>query len=136
MPRAGSHESSVHGLLSVSTGAGRAKHEPAKQASAPLHGFPSEHDVPLGSRSCRMPPEGLQESTVHGLLSLSAGGMPGWHCAFASHVSSPLHAFPSLHDVPGVWVMPCTESHESTVHGLSSTIGGGFPASQAPALQT
>jgi hypothetical protein len=64
---------------------------------------------------------GSQMSSVHGLLSLQLGAVPDVQSA-AWHVSVPLQALPSLHDVPfaaGVfWQLPLVQV--STVHGSLS----------------
>jgi hypothetical protein len=57
----------------------------------------------------------------------------------ALHVSLPLHALLSLHDVPtatGACATPPTGSQVSVVHGLLSSTGGAVPAMHVPvALQ-
>jgi hypothetical protein len=53
----------------------------------------------------------------------------------ASHVSAPLHALPSPHDVPvetGVCCTPVAGLHESVVHGLLSLTVGAAPGVHVP----
>src|SRR5205085_2331325 len=106
-PSVASHESVVHGLLSLTVGA-----VPALQAlaaavpshgSSPLHLSPSAHDAPAASATCCTPRVASHESVVHGLLSLTVGAVPALQAlavAVPSHVSSPLHLSPSAHDAP------------------------------------
>ena len=74
-------------------------HTPAWHVSTPLHASPSLHDVPFGSAVCWQPATGSQLSVVQGLLSLQLRPPPAAHTP-AWHVSAPLHASPSLHEVP------------------------------------
>ena len=72
---------------------------------------------------------------MHGLLSLTVGGVPATHVADALHVSAPSQAMPFEHAVPGVTgvcVTPATASQASAVHGLPSLTVGGVPAVQVP----
>src|SRR5207237_107180 len=95
---------------------------------------PSLHDVPFGSAVCRHPATGSQVSVVQGLLSLQLRGEPavaprGWH------VSTPLHASPSLHAVPfgsAACRQPASGSHVSAVHGLLSLQLRAAPAVHIP----
>jgi hypothetical protein len=98
-PDAGLQVSLVHGLPSVQTSGVPAPHVPPWQVSAPLHAFPSPHDVPFDSGVYTHPPEALHESAVHGLLSVQVSGAPAVHVP-DWHVSAPLQTFESAHDVP------------------------------------
>jgi hypothetical protein len=89
----------VHGLPSLHVGAIPGEQAPAWQTSTPLHAFPSPHGVPFGTSLCWQPTAGTQVSVVHGLLSLQSGAVPAVHEP-SWQVSTPLHAFPSLQDVP------------------------------------
>ncbi len=89
----------VQGLLSLQLRPPPAAHTPAWHVSTPLHASPSLHDVPFGSAVCWQPATGSQLSVVQGLLSLQLRPPPAAHTP-AWHVSAPLHASPSLHEVP------------------------------------
>ncbi len=126
----------MHGLPSSTLGL-----EPPAQAplplhvSAPLHAFASEHDVPTATGSCATPLDGLHESAVQGLPSSTVGLDPATHAPAALHVSAPLHAFASEHDVPtatGSCATPPDGRHESAVQGLPSSTAGAVPATQLP----
>jgi hypothetical protein len=83
------------------------------------------------------PVAGLQLPVVQGLPSSVDMGVPGWHTADASQSSLPLHSSKSLQLVPaatGVWLTPVTGSQASVVQELLSFVGGGVPATHAPAL--
>jgi hypothetical protein len=101
-PAVGLQESVVHGLLSLQMSGAPALQAPAWQVSAPLQMSASAHEVPLAlagwvqvpppqtSSVQRLPSSvqgsvlllktqpavGLQESVVHGLLSLQVSGVP------------------------------------------------------------
>jgi hypothetical protein len=85
------------------------------------------------------PVTGSQESVVQGLLSLTTGGVPAVQVPLALHVSAPLQALLSVHEVPaatGVCVTPVAGEQLSVVQGLLSFTTGGVPAVQVPlALQ-
>ena len=51
-PASGSHVSAVHGLLSLQLRAAPAVQIPDRHVSAPLHTFPSLHDVPFATAVC------------------------------------------------------------------------------------
>ena len=51
-------------------------HVPAWHVSAPLHTFPSLHEVPLATAVCWQPCTGSHVSVVQGLLSLQLGSVP------------------------------------------------------------
>jgi hypothetical protein len=135
-PTAGSHASVVHGFPSSTFGAAPAEHVPAAlHVSAPLHAFPSEHDVPAASGVCTTPVAGEQLSAVHGFPSSTFGAAPAEHVPAALHVSAPLHALPSEHDVPagsGVCMTPVAGEQVSAVHGFPSSTIGGVPGKHAP----
>jgi hypothetical protein len=134
-PFAGSHESSVQGLLSLQFGAGPPLQVPPPHVSFVVQAFPSLHGAVLFVWT--QPVDGLQESSVQGLLSLQSGATPPWHVP-PPHVSFVVHAFPSLHGaVLGVWTQPAGTPnpaglHESSVHGLLSLQLSGGPPWQLP----
>jgi hypothetical protein len=64
-----------------------------------LHTVASAHDVPLATAVLTQPDAVLQLSVVHTLASLQLSAAPGVHRP-AWHVSAPLQALPSVHDVP------------------------------------
>ncbi len=117
----------VHGLPSSQLSAVPAAHVPAWHVSAPLHTFPSLHEVPFVTAACLQPATGSHVSVVHGFASLQLTGVPAAH-APAWQVSTPLHTFPSLHEVPSgsaVCLQPATGSQVSVVHtSLSSQLSG------------
>jgi hypothetical protein len=132
----GLHESVVQGLLSFTVGAAPATHAPEPlHVSAPLHAFPSLQESPAARFTCTTPTVEMQVSLVHGLPSSTVGGVPGRHAPSPLQVSAPLHAFPSLHEVPadkGACITPRMGLHESLVQGLLSSTVGATPATQAP----
>src|SRR5437899_12976107 len=89
----------VQGLPSLQLSAVPAAHVPAWHVSAPLHTFPSLHEVPLATAVCWQPCTGSHVSVVQGLLSLQLGGVPGVQTP-AWEVSGPLQAVASLEEVP------------------------------------
>jgi hypothetical protein len=100
-PVEGSHESTVQGFPSSTTGATPDWHAPvALQTSLPLQALPSEQPVPAAAGVCVTPPLALQASTVHGFPSSTVGATPAWQAPVPLHVSPPLQAFPSEHEVP------------------------------------
>ena len=106
-----------------------------------LHTSLLVHEVPAGTRLCVIAPvDESQTSAVHGLPSSSTGGIPAAQVPAALHVSLPLHAFPSEHELPaatGECAIPVAGSQLSVVHGLLSSIAGAVPAIQVPEpLQT
>jgi hypothetical protein len=115
-PYAGSHESSVQGLLSLQLGAAPPWHVPPPQVSLVVQAFPSSQDAVL--LVWTQPVAGLQESSVQGLLSLQLGAAPPWHVP-PPQVSPVVQAFPSLQDaVLLVWTQPVAGLQESSVQGL------------------
>jgi ABC-type glucose/galactose transport system permease subunit len=134
-PAIGSQVSVVQKLLSLQSRGVPATHTPAWHVSAPLQRLPSLHEVPFASVVCWHPVTGSQVSVVHGLLSLQLSGVPAVQVP-AWHVSTPLHVFPSLHEVPfasAVLWQPVSGSHVSAVHGLLSLQLSAVPAVQMPA---
>src|SRR5207249_4306122 len=74
-------------------------------------------------------------SVVHGFASAQVSAVPALHTP-VWHVSVPLHAFPSLHEVPfetAACLQPATGSQVSVVQGLLSLQVSDVPAVQAPA---
>jgi hypothetical protein len=94
-PVAGTHESSVHGLLSLQFGAEPPTHTPAAHVSDVVQALPSSQDAAL--LALTQPVAGTQESSVHGLLSLQFGAEPPTHDP-AEQVSDVVHALPSSQD--------------------------------------
>jgi len=135
-PAAGSHASVVHGLPSSIVGGALATHAPvALHVSLPLQALLSEQDVPVATGVCRTPVFGSHESAVHGLPSSIVGAAPDAQTPL-EHISAPLQALPSEHEVPfatAVWVNPLDGSQASAVHGLPSSSTGGVPEAHAPA---
>jgi hypothetical protein len=78
------------------------------------------------------PLSALQPSAVQGLPSSHLAGLPALHWP-SLQVSPTLQALPSLHGrLLAVWVQATLGSHESVVHGLPSSHGGGTPGTQLP----
>ncbi len=75
-------------------------HAPAWHLSPTVHAEPSLH-VWVSSFVKTQPLAGLHVSTVHGLPSLQASGVPAMQVV-PLQVSAPLHTFPSEQPVPGV----------------------------------
>jgi hypothetical protein len=97
----------------------------------------SAHEVPLATLACAQPVAGRQLSVVHTLPSSQLGGVPAVHVPLW-HVSAPLQAFPSAHDVPfatTVTVQPVAGTQLSVVQGLPSLQTSAEPAVQVPAWQ-
>jgi hypothetical protein len=97
-PVAGTHASSVQGLLSLHTGTVPGWQTPAKHVSTPLHASPSAQEFVLSFVNPH-PVAALQLSSVQGLPSWQINGVPDWHTP-TRHVSAPLQASPSLQLVP------------------------------------
>src|SRR2546427_613246 len=119
-PVAGSQLSVVQALLSLQPRGVPPVHTPAWQVSTPLQRSPSGQGVPFASAVCRQPATGSHVSVVQGLASAQLRAVPGVQ-APAWQVSTPLHTFPSLHDVPFATArlrQPATGSQLSVVHGL------------------
>jgi hypothetical protein len=130
-PVAGLHESVVHGLLSLQSGAGPPVHTPPAQTSFVVHAFWSLHALAL--LVCTHPLVGSHASSVQGLLSSQTGAGPPTHTPLPQ-VSPVVQAFPSLHDfVLLVWTHPVTGSHESSMQGLPLAQLTASPAVHDPA---
>ena len=93
-PVAGTHESFVHGLLSLQFVAPPPTQAPAAHVSPVVQALPSLHGAVLFVWT--HPETALQESSVHPLPSLQFGAAPGTQVP-ALHVSPTVHALPSLH---------------------------------------
>ena len=128
------HVSVVHGSPSSHASGAPAAHAPDWHVSAPLHALPSEQDVPFATAAFAQPLAALHVSVVHALPSLQSGGVPAAH-APDWHVSAPLHALPSEHDVPfataKVW-QPSSGSHACVVHGSPSSQDTAEPGAHVP----
>src|SRR5262249_2376556 len=125
-----------------------------------VHGLPSSAQAAVLLAKTQ-PVAGSQPSVVQGFPSSHTGGAPAVQLP-ARHVSAPLHASPSLHDVPSglagcvaarpsetsrvhglpssahglvfaVKTQPVVGLHVSVVHALSSSHASGVPAVQLPA---
>src|SRR5437870_13749641 len=117
----GSQVSMVHGFPSLQLSAMPCVQLPFWHVSLPLHTLASLHEVPFGTTVCLQPATGSQVSVVHGLASAQVSAVPAVHTP-AWHVSVPLHAFPSLHEVrsdAGRCWQPATGWHVSVVQGWS-----------------
>lgn len=131
-PRVGEHESAVQALPSSMTSGVPAAQMPApSQVSLPLQTLPSEQDVPAATATCIGPVAGSQLSAVQGFPSSMTTGAPGVHAPASSHVSMPLHALPSEHEVPaapgGLEHCPDTGSRVPATWHASSGVQGGPP---------
>jgi hypothetical protein len=127
----------VHAFESLQLGAVPAAQLPVWQVSEPLHALPSVHDVPFVTAVFWHPVEALQVSVVHTFESLQLGGVPAIHVPLWQ-VSAPLHALPSVHEVPfasAVFWHPVEVLQESVVHGFESLQLSGVPAVQLPDWQ-
>jgi hypothetical protein len=78
-PKTGSQLSVVHTLESLQLSAVPVVHVPLWHVSAPLHTFPSAHDVPLSTAMFWQPAAGSQLSVVHTLPSLQFSAVPAVH---------------------------------------------------------
>jgi hypothetical protein len=68
-PDAASQVSIVQAFRSSQSGAAAGVHAPAVHVAIPLQTSPSSHARPSGAGTCAQPPNGSQESSVHGLPS-------------------------------------------------------------------
>jgi hypothetical protein len=93
-PEVGLQESSVQGLLSLQTSALPGVAVPFIQRSFVVHAFPSLYGLVLSLVNTQ-PEVGLQESSVHGLLSLQIVCCPGVPTPF-TQASPVVQAFASL----------------------------------------
>jgi len=109
---------------------------PLKHLSSAVHALPSLHGRVLGVKM-HIPVVGLQESVVHGLLSLHV-------LKTASHkpdeLQTPLtmHLLDAPHEIPGAGTCrhsPSAARHESVVHSLLSLQFFGLPVRHWPSSQ-
>jgi hypothetical protein len=108
---------------------------PAWQVSAPLQTVLSAQDVPFVTLACWQPKVGSHVSVVQTFESLQLRAVPAAQTPLW-HVSAPLQALPSAHDVPlltGRFRQPVTGSQLSVVQGLLSLQLGAVPGVQVPA---
>ena len=100
-PVTGSQLSAVQGFWSsIVNGVPGIQDPDALQVSLPLQTLLSAQDVPAATGVCVTPVPGLQLSAVQGFPSSRMGAVPGLHEPLELHVSLPLHALPSVQDVP------------------------------------
>jgi hypothetical protein len=129
------HESSVQPLLSLQSSGVPTWHEPPPHTSAPLHASPSLHGAVLFVNT-HPPLAALQESSVHGLLSLQTVAVVPVHMP-AVQISLDVHALLSSHAaVLGAFTQPVTKLHESSVQPLLSLQSSGMPAWHEPPAHT
>src|SRR5262249_30223516 len=81
-------------LLSLHT-VGTPTHVPPTQVSPVVQALPSSQG-PVAT-ACKQPSVASQRSVVHGLPSSQSSGVPGWHPATGSQVSTPLQTSVSPH---------------------------------------
>ena len=120
---------------SLQLGGGPPAQAPLLQASLVVQALLSLHAMPLFV--WMQPDAGLHPSVVQTFPSLQLGATPGLHVPFW-HVSTPLHALPSEHDVPftnATLSQPEAESQLSAVHGLPSLQLRAAPGMHAPFWQ-
>ena len=131
-PSDGSHQSSVHWLLSSQSIAPAPTQAPALQPSTTVHSLPSSQSALLAALThC----PSLQESSVQTLPSSQPKGVPSWQTP-ARHLSPVVHEEPSSqlpetfsceHPPPGTQV--------STVQELPSSHFNDPVPKQMPAVQ-
>jgi hypothetical protein len=127
---AGSHDSSVHALLSSQSGGEPPTQEPPEHLSAVVHALPSSQDSVLFE--CLQPLAGSQLSSVQPLLSLQLGGGPPTQFPLEQW-SLVVHALPSLQAaVLSLWTHPVAGLQESSVHTSPSLQLGAGPPTQLP----
>ena len=135
----------MHGLLSLQLGAAPPTQTPPEQVSLVVQALPSLQGAVL--LVCTQPVDGLQLSSVHGLLSLQLIVVPPQtppeQTSFAVQapfwqVSPVVQALPSSHGKP-LDVLVCTQPvpgvHESVVQTLPSSQFGAGPPTQVPPEQ-
>jgi hypothetical protein len=137
-PLAGLQLSSVHGLLSLQTGAEPPTQTLAAHVSLVVQALPSLQLAVLAVKT--HPIDGLQLSDVHGLLSLQVIRLPGEQTPAPSQVSDPLQALPSEQVVPlvlfGLLHKPLAGSQVPAVwHWSDAEQVTGLDPVQAPARQ-
>jgi hypothetical protein len=132
-PPAGLHASVVHGLLSSVATLPVPVHAPAWHVSVAVHALPSVHVVPLTFAGFEHAPVGGSHvpAVWHWSCAVHVTAMPAVQLPLALQISAPLHALPSLHDVPpatGRCTTPNRGLQVSAVQGLPSSMTGGTPA--------
>ena len=131
-PVAGTHESVVHRLLSLQSGAGPPAHEPPLHLSLVVHALPSSHGWTL--LACTQPLTTSHESLVHRLPSSQFGGGPPTQLPLP-HLSFVVQALLSSQAmVLFTCTQPVAGSHESFVHGFPSSQPSAGPPAQLPLL--
>jgi hypothetical protein len=127
---AGLQESFVQGLLSSQLSGAPPLQVPPPHVSFVVQAFPSLQGAVLFAFT--QPVAGLQESSVHELLSLQLGAGPPLQVP-PPHVSFVVQAFPSLQGVElSALTQPVAGSQESSVQGLLSLQLGAGPPLQVP----
>jgi hypothetical protein len=122
----------VQMLLSSQLRGGPPRQAPPPQVSLVVHASLSSQGSLLFTWA--QPLDGLQLSSVQGLLSLQFADAPGTH-APPLHVSAVVQALPSLHGaVLEVCAHPVAGLQPSSVHTLLSLQSGGGPPVQDPPL--
>ena len=130
-PEAGSHESSVHGLLSSQSRAVPPTQVPPSHVSSVVQALPSSHEAVL--LVCTQP-DGRDRTSRRctGCRRCSCAASPPTQVPPA-HVSSVVQASPSSHEaVLLVCTQPDAGLHESSVHALSSLQLRAVPPTQVP----
>jgi hypothetical protein len=105
------------------------------QSETPLQTSPSSQEVPFATAVFWQPRIGSHVSVVHTLPSSQFGAAPEAHVP-PWHVSAPLQASPSEHDVPfatAACVQPVAGLQPSVVQALPSSQFGGVPTWHVPA---
>ena len=132
-PWAGSHESSVHGLLSLQGMALPGWHRLSAHRSPLVQRLSSEQATVLAETM--QPAVMSHESSVHGLLSLQVTALPGWH-RLSAHRSPLVQALLSVHvAVLAKNTHPFAASHESSVQALLSSQTVALPGRHWLSLQ-
>jgi hypothetical protein len=132
-PVDGLQASVVQTLPSSQFGAGPPTQVPPEQVSLVVQALPSLQGAVL--LVCVQPVEGLQASSVQGLLSLQLVAEPGTQ-APPEQTSPVVQALPSLHgSVLFVCVQPVAELQASVVQGLLSLQLGAGPPTHVPPEQ-
>jgi hypothetical protein len=139
-PVCASHESAVHGLLSLHTMAPCATHAPV-MSHMPLdaQALVGTQELPVRAM-CWQPCTASQLSEVQVLLSLQFSAAPGRQLPVALQVSWPLQRSLSSQALPaarlvcehGSWPTGVEDAQLSFVHGLLSLQLGAMPPTQPP----
>jgi hypothetical protein len=126
-PFAGTHAYSAHWVGGGGTICTPPQTPAAEQESFSVHGLPSSQEVPALASTCFTPVVASQLSTVQGLPSLVATGVPVQEPELL-HASAVVHALLSLQAVlTGSFVCVTVlvdGSHVSVVQGLLSSMPG------------